>query len=165
VNTPHDDFLPHRHTTRAGHRFHRTRFNFMSKTASLVSSTLSRNACPANSRTRSCSVRSSSRRSYSTPTPTDMEAATALSCSAAALDLFTCLSYRCFVAKAARVCRSFGDVGLVNQPGSSESFRPGTFRERVSRDGLIWFARYGPSARRGSMPRELVCGLIGPVQL
>jgi hypothetical protein len=33
------------------------------------------------------------------PIPTDMEAAKALSCSPAALDLFIWLSYRCFVAK------------------------------------------------------------------
>ena len=35
------------------------------------------------------------------PIPTDIEAAKALSCSPAALDLFTWLSYRCFVPRAA----------------------------------------------------------------
>jgi hypothetical protein len=46
------------------------------------------------------------------PIPTDMEAAKALSCSPAALDLFTWLSCRCFVAKGRERVPLFGDSGL-----------------------------------------------------
>ena len=67
------------------------------------------------------------------PIPTDMEAAKALSCSPAALDLFTWLSYRCFVAKSRERVPLFGQAGLVNQLGSAEYARPRKFRERVER--------------------------------
>jgi len=65
------------------------------------------------------------------PIPTDMEAAKALSCSPAALDLFMWLSYRCFVAKGRERVPLFGDFGLVSQLGSSEYARPRKFRERL----------------------------------
>jgi hypothetical protein len=65
------------------------------------------------------------------PIPTDMEAAKALSCSPAALDLFMWLSYRCFVAKGRERVPLFGDFGLVNQLGSSDYARPRKFRERL----------------------------------
>jgi hypothetical protein len=48
---------------------------------------------------KSYSVTSSFQEIMSHPIPTDMEAAKALSCSPAALDLFMWLSYRCFMAK------------------------------------------------------------------
>jgi hypothetical protein len=65
------------------------------------------------------------------PIPTDMEAAKALSCSLAALDLFMWLSYRCFVAKGRERVPLFGDFGLVSQLGSSNYARPRKFRERL----------------------------------
>ena len=65
------------------------------------------------------------------PIPTDMEAAKALSCSPAALDLFTWLSYRCFVAKGRERVPLFGESGLVNQLGSADYSRPRKFRERL----------------------------------
>jgi hypothetical protein len=65
------------------------------------------------------------------PIPTDMEAAKALSCSPAALDLFTWLSYRCFVAKGRERVPLFGDTGLVSQLGSADYSRPRKFRERL----------------------------------
>jgi hypothetical protein len=65
------------------------------------------------------------------PIPTDMEAAKALSCSPAALDLFTWLSYRCFIAKGRERVPLFGNTGLVNQLGSAEYNRPRKFRERL----------------------------------
>lgn len=65
------------------------------------------------------------------PIPTDMEAAKALSNSPAALDLFTWLSYRCFVAKGRERVPLFGEFGLVNQLGSAEYARPRKFRERL----------------------------------
>jgi hypothetical protein len=46
------------------------------------------------------------------PIPTDLEAAKALSSSPAALDLFTWLSYRCFVAKGEERIPLFGEFGL-----------------------------------------------------
>lgn len=66
------------------------------------------------------------------PIPTDMEAAKALSCSPAALDLFTWLSYRCFIAKGRECVPLFGDRGLVCQLGSSEYSRPRKFRDKLS---------------------------------
>ncbi len=65
------------------------------------------------------------------PIPTDMGAAKALSCSPAALDLFTWLSYRCFVAKGRERVPLFGDSGLVSQLGSADYSRPRKFRERL----------------------------------
>jgi len=65
------------------------------------------------------------------PIPIDMEAAKALSCSPAALDLFMWLSYRCFTAKGRERVPLLGDFGLVNQLGSSEYARPRKFRERL----------------------------------
>jgi hypothetical protein len=64
------------------------------------------------------------------PIPTDLEAAKALSCAPAALDLFTWLSYRCFLAKGPEAIPLFGDFGLANQLGS-QYVRPCKFRERL----------------------------------
>jgi len=58
------------------------------------------------------------------PIPTDMEAAKTLSCSPAALDLFTWLSYRCFVAKGRERVPFFGEIGFVSQLGSADYSRP-----------------------------------------
>jgi hypothetical protein len=63
------------------------------------------------------------------PIPTDLEAAKALSCAPAALDLFTWLSYRCFIAKGEERIPLFGEFGLVGQLGSGEYRRPRKFRE------------------------------------
>jgi hypothetical protein len=65
------------------------------------------------------------------PIPTDMEAAKALSCSPAALDLFTWLSYRCFVARGRERVPLFGSTGLGSQLGSAGYSRPRKFRERL----------------------------------
>jgi hypothetical protein len=65
------------------------------------------------------------------PIPTDLEAAKALSSSPAALDLFTWLSYRCFVAKGEERISLFGEFGLANQLGCSSYRRPRRFRERL----------------------------------
>ena len=46
------------------------------------------------------------------PIPTDLQAAKALSCAPAALDLLTWLSYRCFIAKGEERIRLFGEFGL-----------------------------------------------------
>ena len=73
------------------------------------------------------------------PIPTDMEAAKALSCAPAALDLFTWLSYRCYVAKGRERVPLFGDSGLVSQLGSADYSRPRKFRERL--DGWLNLVR------------------------
>ena len=65
--------------------------------------------------------------------PTDLEAAKALSCSPAALDLFMWLAYRCFTAKGQERIPIFGDFGLAGQLGSADYARPRKFRERLDR--------------------------------
>nr|MDQ2776103.1 replication protein RepA [Acidobacteriota bacterium] len=65
--------------------------------------------------------------------PTDLEAAKALSCAPAALDLFVWLSYRCFTAKGRERIPLFGDFGLAGQLGSADYARPRKFRERLER--------------------------------
>jgi hypothetical protein len=65
------------------------------------------------------------------PIPTDLEAAKVLSSSPAALDLFTWLSYRCFVAKGQERISLFGEFGLANQLGCVQYSRPRRFRERL----------------------------------
>ena len=65
--------------------------------------------------------------------PTDLEAAKALSCAPAALDLFMWLSYRCFTAKGQERIAIFGDFGLAAQLGSADYARPRKFRERLER--------------------------------
>jgi hypothetical protein len=63
--------------------------------------------------------------------PTDLEAAKALSCAPAALDLYMWLSYRCFTAKQPERIPIFGDFGLAAQMGSTDYARPRKFRERL----------------------------------
>jgi hypothetical protein len=63
--------------------------------------------------------------------PTDLEAAKALSSSPAVLDLFTWLSYRCYVAKGEERIPIFGEFGLANQLGCTVYSRPRRFRERL----------------------------------
>jgi hypothetical protein len=63
--------------------------------------------------------------------PTDLEAAKALSCAPAALDLYMWLSYRCFTAKQQERIPIFGDFGLAAQLGSADYARPRKFRERL----------------------------------
>lgn len=65
--------------------------------------------------------------------PTDLEAAKALSCAPAALDLFMWLSYRCFTAKGQERIPIFGTFGLAAQLGSADYARPRKFRERLER--------------------------------
>lgn len=65
--------------------------------------------------------------------PTDLEAAKALSCSPAALDLYMWLSYRCFTAKGKERIPIFGDFGLAAQLGRVDYARPRKFRERLER--------------------------------
>jgi hypothetical protein len=61
----------------------------------------------------------------------DLEAARALSSSSSAQNLFTWLSYRCFVAKGEERVPLFGDWGLASQLGNTAYIRPRKFREKV----------------------------------
>jgi hypothetical protein len=65
--------------------------------------------------------------------PTDLQAAKALSCAPAALDLYTWLSYRCFTAKQQERIPIFGGFGLAAQFGSADYARRRKFRERLER--------------------------------
>jgi hypothetical protein len=65
--------------------------------------------------------------------PTDLEAAKALSCAPAALDLYMWLSYRCFTAKQQERIPIFGGFGLAAQLGSADYARPRKSRERLDR--------------------------------
>jgi hypothetical protein len=60
------------------------------------------------------------------PIPTDLQAARALSCSPAALDLFTWLSYRCFVAKGEERVPLFGEFGLCGNWASPSTHDSGS---------------------------------------
>ena len=65
------------------------------------------------------------------PIPTDLEAAKALSSSPAALDLYTWVSYRCFIARGEERISIFGEFGLANQLGCVHYSRRRRFRERL----------------------------------
>jgi len=65
------------------------------------------------------------------PIPTDLEAVKALSDSAAVLDVFMWLSYRCFIAKGEESIPLFGPFGLAAQIGSVQYARPRRFRENL----------------------------------
>jgi hypothetical protein len=65
------------------------------------------------------------------PIPMDLEAAKALSSSSSALDLFTWLSYRCFVATGEERVPLFGNWGLASQLGNVSYSRPRKFREKL----------------------------------
>jgi hypothetical protein len=101
------------------------------KRGSGIDGTPSRRPCLANSRTRSVLSPEFFKEILDHPIPTDMEAAKALSCSPAALDLFTWLSYRCFIAKGRERVPLFGDSGLVSQLGGADYSPPRKFRERL----------------------------------
>ena len=72
------------------------------------------------------------------PIPTDLEAAKALSSSPAALDLFTWLSYRCFVAKGEERISLLANWGWSTSSGvASTSGRDGSASGWSS--GLGWY--------------------------
>lgn len=110
---------------------HRARFNFMSEARIWYTRHTGQDTLPGELQNEIVLSEEFFREIMDHPIPTDMEAAKALSCSPAALDLFTWLSYRCFIATR-RVCVPlFGATGLVNQLGSSNYARPRKFRERL----------------------------------
>jgi hypothetical protein len=112
--------------------FHRARFNFMSEARIWYLRDPAQESLPGELQNEIVLSEEFFGEVMSHPIPTDMEAAKALSCSPAALDLFTWLSYRCFIAKGRECVPLFGDRGLVSQLGSSDYSRPRKFREKLA---------------------------------
>jgi hypothetical protein len=110
---------------------HQSRFNFMTEARIWYSRNSEQETLPGEFQNEIVLSGEFFREICDHPIPTDMEAAKALSCSPAALDLFTWLSYRCFVAKGRERVPLFGDTGLVKQLGSGDYRRPRKFRERL----------------------------------
>lgn len=118
---------------------HQSRFNFMEEARIWYSRDVSAPGMPSDCRNTIVLTEEFYREIIQHPIPTDLEAARVLSCAPAALDLFTWLSYRCFVAKSRENIPLFGDLGLANQLGSSEYARPRKFREKL--DGWLRLIR------------------------
>lgn len=110
---------------------HRARFSFMSEARIWYSRNSEQETLPSELQNEIVLSPEFFKEILDHPIPTDMEAAKALSCSPAALDLFTWLSYRCFVAKGQERVPLFGTTGLVSQLGSANYSRPRKFRERL----------------------------------
>jgi hypothetical protein len=110
---------------------HQARFNFMTEARIWFSRDCDQRMLPGDCQNMIVLSDQFYRETLSHPIPTDLEAAKALSCAPAALDLFTWLSYRCFGAKGEERVPLFGDCGLVSQLGSVSYSRPRKFREKL----------------------------------
>ena len=110
---------------------HEARFNFMSEARIWYSRDADQQNLPGECQNLIVLTEEFYREVLEHPIPTDLEAAKALSSSPAALDLFTWLSYRCFVARGEERIPLFGEFGLANQLGCVEYSRPRRFRERL----------------------------------
>jgi len=95
--------------------FHQVRFNFMSEARIWYGRNLDQPNQPGDCRNMIVLTPEFYQEATSHPIPTDLQAAKALSCAPAALDLFTWLSYRCFIAKREERIPLFGEFGLVRQ--------------------------------------------------
>jgi hypothetical protein len=111
--------------------FHQVRFNFMSEARIWYGRNFDQPNLPGDCQNMIVLTPEFYQEVTSHPIPTDLQAAKALSCAPAALDLFTWLSYRCFIAKGEERIPLFGEFGLVRQLGSGEYRRPRKFRERL----------------------------------
>jgi hypothetical protein len=109
--------------------FHEVRFNFMSEARIWYGRDFDQPNLPGDCQNVIVLTSEFYREVTAHPIPTDLQAAKALSCAPAALDLFTWLSYRCFIAKGEERIPLFGEFGLVSQLGSGEYRRPRKFRE------------------------------------
>jgi hypothetical protein len=121
---------------------HEARFNFMSEARIWYSRDADQQNPPGECQNLIVLTEELYREVLEHPIPTDLEAAKALSSSPAALDLFTWLSYRCFVARGEERIPLFGEFGLANQLGCVEYSRPRRFRERLEQwlrlVGAMW---------------------------
>jgi hypothetical protein len=111
--------------------FHQNRFNFMSEARIWYSRDESSSSSSAAGENVVVLTDEFYQEVVSHPIPTDLTAARALSCSPAALDLFTWLSYRCFAAKGEERVPLYGEFGLMRQMGIGAYSRPRKFRERL----------------------------------
>ncbi|MBC7924483.1 MAG: replication initiator protein A [Bryobacteraceae bacterium] len=111
--------------------FHQSRFNFMREARLWYARDMAQPTLPGECRNTVELSAEFFREIMDHPIPTDLQAAKALSCAPAALDLFTWLTYRCFVAKGEERIPLFGDFGLANQLGTLEYTRPRKFREKL----------------------------------
>ncbi|MGJ5814813.1 replication protein RepA [Paludibaculum fermentans] len=110
---------------------HSARFNFMSEATIWYSRSSLERLLPGDCQNMILLSDEFYREILDHPIPTDLEAARALSCSPAVLDLLTWLSYRCFTARGQERIPLFGPFGLVSQLGSAEYARPRKFREKL----------------------------------
>jgi hypothetical protein len=113
--------------------FHEARFHFMNEARIWYSRNLDQQSFPGDCQNHILLSDEFYQEILHHPIPTDLEAAKALSSSPAALDLFTWLSYRCFVAKGEERISLFGEFGLTNQLGCDQYARSRRFRERLER--------------------------------
>jgi hypothetical protein len=111
---------------------HHSRFNFMSEARIWYARDDQQPDLPGDCRNKIVLSAEFFQEIMDHPIPTDLDAARALSCAPAALDLFTWLSYRCFLAKCREIVPLFGDFGLANQLGSPQYVRPRKFREKLA---------------------------------
>lgn len=110
---------------------HQSRFNFMAEARIWYSRNPEQHMLPGDYQNLIVLSDQFYREVSSHPIPTDLQAAKALSASPAALDLFTWLSYRCFLARGRERVPLFGELELVSQLGSVDYARPRKFRERL----------------------------------
>ena len=110
---------------------HQARFNFMSEATIWYSRDPRQEALPGGGENVILLTDEFYREVTAHPIPTDLQAARTLSCSPAALDLFTWVCYRCFIAKAEERIPLFGEFGLMQQLGVAAYSRPRKFRERL----------------------------------
>jgi hypothetical protein len=110
---------------------HQSRFNFISEARIWYSRQTEQPTLPGDCRNKIVLSTEFFTEVKGHPIPTDLEAAKALSCAPAALDLFTWLSYRCFLSKGGERIPLFGDLGLATQLGNIDYARPRKFREKL----------------------------------
>ena len=110
---------------------HEARFNFMSEARIWYSRDPEQRYLPGECQNLIVLTDEFYQEVVSHPIPTDLEPAKTLSSSPAALDLYTWISYRCFVAKGEERIPIFGDFGLANQLGCVLYSRRRRFRERL----------------------------------
>ncbi len=118
-------------TQRKASVFHQSRFSFMSEARIWYNRHLNQQTLPGDCQNTIVLSDEFYDEITNHPIPTDLEAAKALSCAPAALDLFTWLTYRCYTADGPQRIPLFGEAGLIHQLGSAEYSRPRKFREKL----------------------------------
>lgn len=109
--------------------FHEARFNFMSEARLWYARNFEQPNLPGDCQNVIVLTPEFYREVTAHPIPADLQAAKTLSCAPAALEFYTWLTYRCFIAKGEERIPLFGECGLVSQLGSGEYRRRRKFRE------------------------------------